>query len=170
MRSIRILLLIGAVLLLLAGAAGRSRADDAASPEALQAANELFSILSPDLMKQLTAQMDNLIWPVLEQKARAENIDSATIGELRQEFERIQLQNLADVMKDAPPIYARHFTVDELHQLIAFYQSPVGLKAMKELPQVMAEFVGAIAPRLQGVQKQSIDRFNDILRQHGYLK
>jgi len=170
MRRLCILLRILAVVMLLAGAAERARTDDAPAPEALQAANQLFAILSPDLMKQLTTQMDNLIWPVLEQKARAENIDNATIGELREEFEHIQLQNLADVMKDAPPIYARHFTVDELHQLIAFYQSPIGLKAMKELPQVMAEFVGAIAPRLQSVQKQSIDRFNDILRQHGYLK
>ena len=57
------------------------------------------------------------------------------------------MKNLSDIMKDAPPIYARHFTLDELRQLIAFYKSPVGAKAMRELPQVMAEFVATITPR-----------------------
>ena len=112
MRTLRIL----AVIVLLAGVSERSRAQDASSPEALQAANELFSILSPDLMKQLMAQIDSLLWPMMEEKARAEKIDDATIAELRQEVERTQLQNLAEIMKAAPPIYARHFTVDELHQ------------------------------------------------------
>ncbi len=137
MRSLRIL----AVILLLAGISERARAQDTASPEGLQAANELFTILSPDMMKQMMAQVNNLLWPMIEQKARAEKIDDATIGELRQEVERTQMQNLSEMMKAAPPIYARHFTVDELHQLIAFYRSPIGAKAMRELPQVMGEFV-----------------------------
>ena len=48
------------------------------------------------------------------------------------------MNNLTEIMKQAPPIYARHFTLDEINQLIAFYKSPVGIKAMKELPAVMA--------------------------------
>jgi uncharacterized protein len=166
MRALRVL----AVLLLLAGASERLRAEDAPSPEALQTANELFSILSPDLMRQLVARVTGLIWPALEQKARADKIDDATIAELRQEFDRFQMQYLADIMKLAPPIYARHFTVDELHQLIAFYQSPIGVKAMKELPQVMGEFVAAITPRLQELQPQAAEAFDKILRAHGYPK
>jgi hypothetical protein len=109
MRSLRIIALV----LLLAGGGSYARADEP-SPEALAAAKELLAILSPDMMKQLTGSITASFWPVVEQKARAEKIDDATIGELRAEFERIQVAFVADAMKEAPPIYARHFTADEL--------------------------------------------------------
>jgi hypothetical protein len=166
MRTLRVLV----IALLLTGAAERVRADDTPSPEALQAANDLFSILSTDMVTQLTAQMTKMIWPMLEQQARSDKIDDATIAELRQQFTQSQTQNIADIVKDAAPIYARHFTVDELHQLTAFYRSPVGVKAMHELPQVMGEFVAAITPRIQTLQSQAVEGFNKILRDHGYVK
>jgi len=159
-----------AIMLLLAGTCDRGRADDTPPPEAIEAANELFTIMSGDLMKQLTAQITNAFWPVVEQKARAEKIDDATVAELRKEFERIQLAFLTDAMKDAPPIYARHFTVAELHELTAFYRTPTGAKALREIPQVMGEFTALLMPRLQQVQQQTTDAFGKILREHGYAK
>jgi len=166
MRTLRIL----SIVLLLAGAAERVRADDAASPEALQAANELFTILSADMMKQLTGQITAAFWPAVEQKARAEKIDDATIAELRTEFERIQVAFVTDAMKQAPPIYARHFTVAELHELAAFYRTSTGAKALLEMPQVMGEFTVLLVPRLQDVQRQTSEAFSRILHEHGYAK
>jgi hypothetical protein len=58
------------VVVLLAGPGGHARADQAPTPEALQAADELFLILSGDMMKQLAGQMTNAFWPGIEQKAR----------------------------------------------------------------------------------------------------
>lgn len=166
MRILRVL----AVVLLLAGAGNRVRADAAPPPEAQQAADELFAILSPDITHQLTTQLTNAVWPALQQAAAADKIDDATLAELRREFERIQMKNVADMLKEAPPIYARHFSVDELHDLIAFYRSPTGLKAMHELPLVTGELIVAITPRLQAMQREAADRFADILRAHGYMK
>jgi uncharacterized protein len=166
MRTLRIL----AVLLLLAGAGERVCADDALSPEALAAANELFNILSADMMKQLTGQMTSAFWPVVEQNARADKIDDATITELRSEFERIQISFVTDAMKDAPPIYARHFSVAELRDLIAFYRTPTGAKALREMPQVMGEFATQLVPRMQDLQKQTTEAFNRVLQEHGYGK
>ena len=166
MRTLRIL----AVLLLIAGVGERVRADEAPSPEALAAANELFTILSADMMKQLTGQMTNAFWPVVEQKARADKIDDATIAELRSEFERIQISFVTDAMKDAPPIYARHFSVAELRDLIAFYRTPTGAKALREMPQVMGEFATQLVPRMQDLQKQITEAFNRVLQEHGYSK
>jgi len=37
------------------------------------------------------------------------------------------------------PVYDRHFTLDEVNQLIAFYQSPVGKKLATDMPQIMIE-------------------------------
>jgi uncharacterized protein len=165
MRVFRVL----AIVLLLAGGADYARADEP-SPEALQAASELLAIVSGDMTKQIANQMTNAFWPVIEQKARADKIDEATLSELRSEFERIQATFLADAMKEAPPIYARHFTIAELHELTAFYRTPTGAKALHELPKVTGEFMTTLVPRLQDVQRQTTEAFNKILREHGYVK
>jgi hypothetical protein len=114
--------------------------------------------------------MTNAFWPSVEAKAKADKIDDVTVAELRKEFERVQLASVTEIMKEAPPIYARHFTVDELKQLIAFYRTPVGVKALRELPQVMGEFTAKLVPRMQSMQQASIEAFNRVLREHGYLK
>jgi uncharacterized protein len=98
------------IALLLAGATNAGQAQPSPSPETLQAAQELFSIMSGDMLKQLTTQITNAVWPQIEQKARAAKIDDATIAELRSEFERIEVGFLTDSLKEAPSIYARHFT------------------------------------------------------------
>ena len=47
---------------------------------------------------------------------------------------------LVDEMLEAMvPIYARHYTVDEMRQMAAFYQTPVGQKSLRLMPQLMAE-------------------------------
>jgi uncharacterized protein len=158
------------VLALLAGVGPRAHAEDTPSPEALQAANELFTIMSGDMLRQLTSQMMNAFWPALEQKVRSERIDDATIAELKSEMESIQLAFVTEAVKEAPPIYARHFTVAELKELMAFYRSPVGAKALRELPQVMGEFTTLLMQRLPAVQGQIGEAFNRILRAHGYVK
>ena len=41
------------------------------------------------------------------------------------------------------PIYEKHFTHEELKQLIAFYESPIGKKLIKVQPQIMMESMAA---------------------------
>jgi len=146
------------------------RAQGAGSPDALEAANELFSVLSPDMLKQLADQVTAQVWPPLERQLRAKSPAMAddTLAALRLEFEHIQLANLADLLKEAPAIYARHFTAAELHDLSAFYRTPTGQKALRVLPQVMGEVLATIMPRLQQVQLQTLEAFKRILRQRGF--
>jgi hypothetical protein len=165
MQILRVVIMI----LLFAGGSELARADEP-SPEALKAASELLAVVSVDMTKQIATQMTNAFWPSVEQKARADNIDAATVAELRSEFERIQVAFLADAMKEAPAIYARHFTVAELHELAAFYRTPTGTKALHEMPQVTGEFMTSLVPRLQTVQQQTTEAFNKTLREHGYVK
>jgi hypothetical protein len=37
------------------------------------------------------------------------------------------------------PIYAKHFSHDEIKQLIAFYESPIGVKLVQEQPAIVQE-------------------------------
>lgn len=159
------------VALLLAGASTAARAPSSPPPEALQAAQELFSIMSGDMLKQLTTQITNAVWPQIEQKARAAKIDDATIAELRSEFERVEIGFLTESLKEAPAIYARHFTAAELHDLVAFYRSPTGSKALSEMPQVMGEFYAtSMVPHMAGLQQQINEATTKVLREHGYAK
>ena len=41
------------------------------------------------------------------------------------------------------PVYQKHFTSAEIDQLIAFYQSPIGQKLVKEQPAIVQESMAA---------------------------
>jgi hypothetical protein len=47
--------------------------------------------------------------------------------------------NFDDIRPKMVEIYVKDFTEDDLKQILAFYQSPVGQKAIKNLPTVMRE-------------------------------
>ncbi|MDL2355765.1 MAG: DUF2059 domain-containing protein, partial [Pseudomonadota bacterium] len=51
------------------------------------------------------------------------------------------------------PLYARNYSVDELHQIAAFYRSPVGVKMMATMPKLMSESMAVsqkvMMPRIQ---------------------
>jgi len=158
------------VVVLLAAGGHPASADDTPSPEAVAAAKELFAVLSPDMTAQLAGRITNAFWPTVVERARADKIDDATVAELRKEFDRIQQAFLSDAMKEAPAIYARHFTVGELHELSAFYRTPTGAKALREIPLVMGEFSTLLVPRLQDVQRDTTEAFNKVLRERGYVK
>jgi hypothetical protein len=143
---------------LLAGAPSAARAQSSSSPEALQAAQDLFSIMSGDILKQLTTQITNAVWPQVEQKARAANIDDATIAELRSEFERIEVGFLTDSLKEAPAIYARHFTAAELHELLSVSdgQQGVGRNAASD-GRVLRNDAGPAHDRLAAANQRGDD-------------
>ena len=144
-------------------------AQDAPAADALQAANELMAIMSKDTVRQIVVGMTNQVWPSVERAIRSKrsDIDQTTLSELRSEFERIQMQYMANVMADAPAIYARHLSAQELRDMTAFYRTPSGQKSMQVMPQVMSEVFAMVVPKMQGVQAQIMDAFTRVLRQRG---
>ena len=144
-------------------------AQNAATPEGLQAARDLVALLNKETLHQMVSRMTEQVWPVYERGLRTKqpNISDSVVAELRREFERIQLDYISAVMADAPAIYARHFSAAELRELLAFYHTPVGEKSLRELPQIGAEAMALIMPRLPQVRTQTMDAFTKILRQRG---
>jgi hypothetical protein len=49
----------------------------------------------------------------------------------------------AQIVELAVPIYASHFSDDEVKQLMAFYETPVGKKSLQVMPQLMTELQAA---------------------------
>jgi uncharacterized protein len=136
------------------------------SSETIQAAAELASIMSKDLLAQMTNQMTAQVWPQIEAKARG-GLDAETLAELRAEFERVVLDFATQSLKDMPGIYARYFTVDELHDMTAFYRTSTGQKALQRMPKVLGESYGLLLPRLTGLQQELRQATARIMTKHG---
>ena len=47
--------------------------------------------------------------------------------------------NFDELVELTIPIYEKHFTHDDIKQMIAFYQSPIGKKLLKKMPVIMQE-------------------------------
>ena len=136
----------------------------------IEAAQELFALISKETNKELVSHVIGQVWPPVEAALSAKNptIDAATRGGLRAEMERIFGEFLADILKGTPPIYARYFTDEELRGLMAFYRTPLGAKAMQAMPQITAETMAMLTPRMKDVVTQTNQAFTQILRQRGY--
>ena len=136
-------------------------------PETLAAARDLSAIMTGDTIAQMTAAMAAQIWPAIAQQLGAK-VDAATLTEMRAEFERTLSAFTGEIVKDAPEVYARHFSTQELRDMVAFYKSPSGAKALHEMPKVMADVGSRMAPRLQTLQSDLDQRMRAILQKHGY--
>ncbi len=139
------------------------------SAEALQAAKELVTVVTKDTIKELAARVTAQVWPQIEQGLQAkQKIAPLQLAELRHEFERIQLEFATKVMEDAPAIYARYFTAAELRELLAFYGTPIGAKALRTMPQITAEALKLVMSRLPQLQADAMDAFTKVLKQRGF--
>jgi hypothetical protein len=153
---------------LLAGAlASPVRAQDAGSPEALRAARELAAIMTGDTIGQMSGALTAQIWPSIENQFKG-RVDGATLAELRSEFERVLATFTGEVMKDAPAVYARNFTAQELRDMLAFYKSPTGAKALRVMPKVMTDVSTQMAPHMQAFQRDLNARIEAVMLKHGY--
>lgn len=171
MKILRVLLLASAAGMSgIIAAAAQQQQPAAPSPEAIAAAKELVAVFSADMVNDLVRRMNTQVWPTIEQGLRRQypQIDAATIDELRSEFEKLMVANMTEYMKDAPAIYARHLTVEEMRDIQAFYRSPTGAKTLKVMPQILGEIMGNLAPRLQGMMERVNVAIADILQKHGY--
>jgi hypothetical protein len=143
---------------------GAARAQDA---EALQAANELASIISADAVNQISRELTAGFWPNLENALKS-RVDDATLAELRAEFEHKLAQFGTDALKDAPAAYAKYFTAQELRDITAFYRTPTGAKALQTMPKVMFEYLAGVRPKVQEFQQGMRTSVQEILQRHGY--
>jgi hypothetical protein len=154
------------IVLRVTAASAQTQPQAAPSPDAIAAAKELMAIMSPDLVGSMMRNMVAQMWPQVE-RSFGPQIDAATSAELRTEFEHTTQQFVLDSMQDMPQIYARYFTADELRQLAAFYKTPLGAKALSQIPLVMADFSKTMLPRMAAFQQQLQAGLQAILQKHG---
>jgi hypothetical protein len=165
------MLVLGAATVL-SGIDGISRglAQGAGSPEALPAARELATLTAGAVISEVVTAMTSQVWPVVEASLRVKNptIDAPTLTALRREFEQLEVNAIREVMIDGAPIYARYFTANELREMIAFYRTPTGAKALAVMPRASLELLQSLAPRMQPLSESVNRSFAAILQQRGF--
>src|SRR5262245_29489702 len=141
-------------------------AQTAGPGEALQAAKELQSVMSGDLVKQMVDQMMTAMWPNVESELGSK-VSAAALSEIRGEFQRITLKFVQSVQDEAPAVYAKYFSAEELRAISAFYRYPAGVKALTVMPPVMGESMQMMANRRPDLQKEPDTSIEAVLRKSG---
>jgi hypothetical protein len=154
------------LVVLLSAAPIAARAQGPGSPQAQEAAQDLLQIISGDMLSQMGRTMTAQVWPQLEAELGSK-VDPAALAELRGEFEKILERFLVESMKDAPALYAKHFSAQELRDIAAFYKTPSGVKALQLLPTVTAEYFGTLMPRMESFQREIMTMTVQTLQKHG---
>jgi uncharacterized protein len=146
-----------------------SFAEEAPSPDTLQAARELVAVFNEPTVAEAVTNLTAQVWPPIEQNLREENpkIDAATAAELRKEYERLMAEEYNGILSDAPAVYARYFTAQEMRDLIAFYRTPAGAKTLRVMPQATLELTAKQLKRVQGLQEKVYLAFLNVLQKRG---
>lgn len=152
----------------------------APDPAALQAAREMLSSMHYEdtaarMMQQISSQMPQM----MQQSALAaiNGNTKLTPDERKKAIEKLNAELpkmtaamqsffgdgtlIRELIAETAPLYARHFTADELHQLAAFYASPLGVKMMAEMPQIAGESMQisqrVMMPRIQAMAAKLVN-------------
>jgi hypothetical protein len=62
------------------------------------------------------------------------------------------------IIDDMIPVYQRHLTKTDVSAMATFYQTPTGQKLLREQPQMTAEAMRAMQPRMQKMMSRMMDQ------------
>ena len=91
-----------------------------------------------------------------EAAARQAEIVATVIGEA-----------LAGLMDELIPIYEKYFTHEEILEIIAFHESPIGKKSIEVMPQLMAESMQVAQPWAMTAMPKILEKVSEQMREEG---
>ncbi len=71
-------------------------------------------------------------------------------------------------VNETAQIYARHFSIDELRQLTAFYKTPTGAKLLQKQPEITQEVISFSQKLLPGLPEDIKKSLIEELRKRGH--
>jgi len=123
---------------------GSARADDTNSPERMVLAKQILELSGA--LKIYDNYEKNLDGMMAQMRQSVPALDDATADELKKIAVEEYNASKPELIEGAARIYARHFTVDDLRALVAFYKTPAGQHFATEIPAVSMESVQLTAP------------------------
>ena len=159
--------LLAALLLMLGLFAGSAaQAQDADTAKRLELGQQLIDLAGA---KDGIAQMLDQIAPGLIQLVQQANPGKEKeVAEVMTQYIVPKMkENLPEALRQCAVVYANHFTEDELNQLIAFYQSPIGRKLVQEQPGMSRELARFGTAWAQKAALQAIREYADEFKKRG---
>jgi hypothetical protein len=110
--------------------------------------------------------------PLIDQ-LKAQGVPAAGIKELEVAAAAYLHQLMADddLKKDIVALYNQNFTEDELVEMLAFYDTPTGRKALAHMPKIMSDAMvlgqkhsQKYAPAFQEKIKEIVERYQELLK------
>jgi uncharacterized protein len=127
---------------------------------------KLLELTGATTTMELTMQtMEKNIKPVLANSLPPGDYREKLINLFFEKFHsKMDLQKLIDL---AVPLYDKYYTDEDIKGLIQFYQTPLGKKTVRALPNLMAELTDAGQKMGQDVARQSM---MEIIAEHPELE
>jgi hypothetical protein len=161
MRIVKIAAMLFATLLATEPSYGQSP-----SPETMAAARELVAAITPtDQMKAVLPKYVQNIKPALVRGRPAVEKDFDAIVPGMLDAANARLPELLDLVARA---YARTFTVNELHEIQAFYVTPTGQKLRQNLAIITQETTAIGQQFGNSITADLYARISDELRKRGH--
>ena len=116
--------------------------------------NRIIDLLTPQIiggLKKTNGEIPAAVW---------DEFTGICTEEMKRSFPELEEPVIA--------IYDANFSADEIKQLVAFYQSPVGRKIVVQLPQLMQQSVTMGQSWGQQAGVRAVERIRALAKQKGY--
>jgi uncharacterized protein len=123
----------------------------------LKGARELFAPLVRGVVEKVKDQFmqTNFMW-------------AKDLNEVAASMEKEYAPRVDELIDMSARIYASHFTEPELRQLLAFYQSPVGRKAIVEEPKALDESMASGGQWGENLSDEVLVKMRDEMKKRGH--
>jgi uncharacterized protein len=156
-----------------AGAAGRAEAQGAA-PDAAHPPSQASVLLAKQILqiKHADAIFDPLIRGVVVKTRdffmQTNFMWSKDLNEVADDLMKQFSVRSSELVNDAARIYASHFTEPELKQLLTFYQSPLGQKAINEEPKAVDESMAMAGSWADKLSEEVANKMRAEMKKRGH--
>jgi len=101
-------------------------------------------------------------------KRERPSVPAHVIEGLTEEINRVISENLPDFVEHVIPIYHKHFTAEEIKQMIEFHSTDLGKKIVRTMPMLMKESMEAGQAWGRGLESVMEERIRTRLAEEGY--
>lgn len=156
-----------AVLLSLGLLSAVARAQDKTDPRTLEAARAM--VAKTGAIAQYERMLDLMIGQVIDAAQRSNpRVKPQEVDIVFREVVLPELKGIGPaIMEMSAGAYAQRFTVSELNELTAFYDTPIGQKLLRETPELMTGIMQAAGSIAEQALLGALEKNRDALRQRG---
>ena len=158
--------LIGLLLISLGGPVAAQSPAPGPSPAAILLAKQIVEIKGA---RQLfTPLVRGVVEKVKDQFMQTNFMWAKDLNEVAANLEQQYAPRVDELIDMSARIYASHFSESELKELLAFYQSPVGRKAVVEEPKALDESVASGGQWGDNLADEVVVKMRDEMKKRGH--